>query len=401
MRSRCSARADAIADLGRFDTIVDARSPGEFAEDRLPGAVNWPSLDDAERALVGTEYKQVSAVRRRGSAARRSSRATSPRTSSATWLDKPHDWTPLVYCWRGGKRSGALATVLDQIGFRVHVLEGGYRAFRRAVVAELETLPARFDWRVVCGPTGSGKSRLLARARRRKARRCSTSRRSPTTAARCSASCPAARSRRRRRSTRSSGTRCAGFDPARPVFVESESRKIGDLRVPEALIARDARVALRVARAAARGARRAADRGLRLLRRATSTRSAPGSTRCARCAAAPSSTRGSAGAQRPHGRRSCATCSTSTTTRSTCSRCGATSAASPRRSSSFAGTAATLRSRQPQPPPKRRRRNPDELHAPVGGFAAGNLAQRFLHVGAREWPHRRWHDRPFDLEGAC
>ena len=77
-------------------------------------------------------------------------------------LDKPREWTPLVYCWRGGKRSGALATVLEQIGFRVHVLEGGYRDFRRAVVAELETLPERFDWRVVCGPTGSGKSRLLA-----------------------------------------------------------------------------------------------------------------------------------------------------------------------------------------------------------------------------------------------
>jgi tRNA 2-selenouridine synthase len=153
--------ADAIADLGRFDTIVDARSPSEFAEDRLPNAVNWPSLDDAERALVGTEYKQVSpfAARKRGAAL--VARNVAAHVEHHV-LDKPHGWTPLVYCWRGGKRSGALATVLDQIGFRVHVLEGGYRAFRRALVAALDELPARFEWRVVCGPTGSGKSRLLA-----------------------------------------------------------------------------------------------------------------------------------------------------------------------------------------------------------------------------------------------
>ncbi|MGZ8259758.1 MAG: rhodanese-like domain-containing protein, partial [Caldimonas sp.] len=139
--------AEAIADLGRFDTIVDARSPAEYAEDRLPGAVNWPSLDDGERALVGTEYKQVSpfAARKRGAAIVARNVAAHVERHVA---DKAHDWAPLVYCWRGGKRSGALATVLDQIGFRVHLLDGGYRAFRRAVVAELEALPARVDWRV-------------------------------------------------------------------------------------------------------------------------------------------------------------------------------------------------------------------------------------------------------------
>src|SRR5690606_18040317 len=76
-------------------------------------------------------------------------------------LDKPRDWQPLVYCWRGGKRSGALSTVLGEIGFEVFLLDGGYRAFRRAVLAELQTLPQRLAWRVLCGQTGSGKSRLL------------------------------------------------------------------------------------------------------------------------------------------------------------------------------------------------------------------------------------------------
>ncbi|HEY4956859.1 MAG TPA: rhodanese-like domain-containing protein, partial [Caldimonas sp.] len=152
--------AEVLVDLGRFDTIVDARSESEYAEDRLPGALNWPSLDDAERAEIGTAYKQVSPFVARKRGAVLVARNVAAHIERHV-LDKEREWTPLVYCWRGGKRSGALATVLDQIGFRVHLLEGGYREYRRAVVAELEQLPARFDWRVVCGPTGSGKSLLL------------------------------------------------------------------------------------------------------------------------------------------------------------------------------------------------------------------------------------------------
>jgi tRNA 2-selenouridine synthase len=226
----------AISDLGRFDTIVDARSPAEYAEDRLPGAVNWPSLDDDERALVGTEYKQVSpfAARKRGAALVARNVAAHVERHVA---DKPHDWSPLVYCWRGGKRSGALATVLDQIGFRVHVLGGGYQAFRRAVVVELEMLPARFAWRVVCGPTGSGKSRLLAEIARAGGQvldleAIANHRGSvlglvpgsvqPTQKAFDTALWHAVRS----------------LDPSRPVFVESESKKIGEVHVRDALVQR-------------------------------------------------------------------------------------------------------------------------------------------------------------------
>ena len=151
---------DALAQFASFDTIIDARSESEFAEDRLPGAVNWPSLDDAQRVLVGTEYKQVSPfdARKRGAALVAINIARHLQTQV---MDKPRGWRPLVYCWRGGQRSGALATVLDQIGFSVQVLEGGYREFRRAVLAELQTLPATLHFRVLCGRTGSAKSRLL------------------------------------------------------------------------------------------------------------------------------------------------------------------------------------------------------------------------------------------------
>ena len=228
--------AEAIADLARFDTIVDARSESEYAEDRLPGAVNWPSLDDGQRVTIGTMYKQVSAFEAKKRGAALVARNVAAHVERHV-LDKPREWTPLVYCWRGGKRSGALATVLEQIGFRVHVLEGGYRDFRRAVVAELADLPARFAWRVVCGPTGSGKSRLLHVLRERGAQvldleRLANHRGSvlglvpgspqPTQKAFDSALWNALRQ----------------LDPARPVFIESESKKVGDLRIAEALVVR-------------------------------------------------------------------------------------------------------------------------------------------------------------------
>ncbi|MGZ5894596.1 MAG: tRNA 2-selenouridine(34) synthase MnmH [Caldimonas sp.] len=230
------AAKDALAKLDAFSAVIDARSPAEFALDRLPGAVNWPSLDDAERAAVGTEYKQVSpfAARKRGAAiVARNVAAHIERHV----LDLPREWSPLVYCWRGGQRSGALATVLSQIGFRVHLLEGGYQRYRRAVVAALENLPARFDFRVVCGPTGSGKSRLLHVLAGQGAQvldleALANHRGSvlglvpgspqPTQKAFDSALWNALRR----------------LDPARPVFVESESKKVGDLRVAEALILR-------------------------------------------------------------------------------------------------------------------------------------------------------------------
>ena len=226
----------AVSDLSRFDTIVDARSPSEYAEDCVPGAVNWPSLDDEERANVGFEYTRVSqfAAKKHGAAIVARNVAAHIERHVA---DKPPGWTPLVYCWRGGKRSGALATVLDQIGFRVHVLDGGYQAFRRAVVVELEMLPARFSWRVVCGPTGSGKSRLLAEITRAGGQvldleGIANHRGSvlglvpgsaqPTQKAFDTALWHALRE----------------LDPSRPVFVESESKKIGELHVRDALVQR-------------------------------------------------------------------------------------------------------------------------------------------------------------------
>ena len=228
--------ADAAATLDGFDTIVDARSESEYAADHLPGAFNWPSLTDAERAVVGTRYRQISDFEARRLGAAMVARNIAGHLEREV-QGRPREWRPLVYCWRGGKRSGTLAWFLDQIGFRVHLLEGGYKAFRKAVAAELALMPARFEWRVVCGRTGSGKTRLLhalaaagaqvldlegLAAHRGSVLGLLPGRPQPTQKAFETAIWDALRR----------------LDPARPVYVESESRKIGNLRVPEALIER-------------------------------------------------------------------------------------------------------------------------------------------------------------------
>ena len=228
--------AEAIARLDSFDTLIDARSEGEYAEDRVPGAVNWPSLTDEERKLVGTEYKQVSpfVARKRGAAlVARNVAAHIEREV----LDKPKHWQPLIYCWRGGQRSGSLALVLDQIGFKVHLIEGGYREYRRAVLADLQQLPLRFQYRVVCGKTGSGKSRLLKAMREHGAQVLDleglANHRGSVLGL-----VPGSPQPGQKQFDSRVWDALRRFDPARTVWIESESKKVGELRVPEALVER-------------------------------------------------------------------------------------------------------------------------------------------------------------------
>ena len=229
------AAADAIARLDQFDTVIDARSESEFAEDHLPGAVNWPSLNDAERHEVGTTYKQVSPfeARKRGAGL---VAANIARHIEREVMDKPKGWKPLVYCWRGGQRSGSLSLVLGQIGFHVNIVEGGYKAFRAAVLASLPELSTRYSYRVVCGPTGSGKTRLLHALQAAGAQvldlEALASHRSSVLGM-----VPGQPQPTQKRFDTLVWQRLRGFDPARPVFVESESKKVGNVAVPEALIA--------------------------------------------------------------------------------------------------------------------------------------------------------------------
>jgi tRNA 2-selenouridine synthase len=227
---------DATAKLATFDAIIDARSPAEYAEDHLPGALNWPVLDDDERKSVGTEYKQVSAfdARKHGAAlvARRVAAIVERHVQ-----DKPRAWQPLVYCWRGGQRSGTLAWFLGQIGFRVHVLQGGYKAFREQVREHLQALPTRFEFTVIAGRTGSGKTRLLQALADEGAQVLDLE-----GLARHRGSVLGALPNDPQPTQKAFETgvwhALQGFEPSRPVFVESESRKIGALAVPEVLLQR-------------------------------------------------------------------------------------------------------------------------------------------------------------------
>ena len=221
--------------LGDFDAIIDARSESEFALDHIPGAINCPVLDDDQRIEVGTTYKQVGAFEAKKLGAPLVA-ANIARHIATLFADKPKEWKPLVYCWRGGNRSGAMALIFAKIGWPVVQLEGGYKAYRAAIAAELEHPPA-LALRVVCGTTGSGKSRLLETLESIGAQVLDLER---LAAHRGSVlgHLPGEPQPTQKMFETSIWDKLRGFDTARPVFVESESKKVGNLRVPDALMQR-------------------------------------------------------------------------------------------------------------------------------------------------------------------
>lgn len=229
-------KAATVAQLSQFDEIIDVRTPAEFAEDHVPGAINCPVMSDEERVRVGTLYKQVSPFEARKVGAAIAARNIA-RHLDERFAGHPKSWRPLVYCWRGGQRSGSMAIILAQIGWAAHQLQGGYKAYRHQVLADLDTLPAQLDLRVVSGPTGSGKSRLLHALSAAGAQvldlealavhRGSVLGRLPD---------------QPQPSQKAFDSQLAHaikqLDPTRPVFIEAESKKIGFVTLPESLFAR-------------------------------------------------------------------------------------------------------------------------------------------------------------------
>jgi tRNA 2-selenouridine synthase len=160
MDSSMLFRTANLSQLAEFDEIIDVRTPAEFAEDHIPGAISCPVFSDEERIVVGTLYKQVSPFEARKVGAAMVAKNIAHHLETR-FKDHPKSWRPVIYCWRGGQRSGAMSIILSQVGWAAHKLDGGYKTYRRHVLDQLEILPQNFTWHVICGPTGSGKSRLL------------------------------------------------------------------------------------------------------------------------------------------------------------------------------------------------------------------------------------------------
>lgn len=226
--------ADVLTRLHEFDTIIDARSESEYAHDHLPQAVNWPTLNDEERKLIGTLYVQVNPFEAKKRGAAMAARNIAQHIERDV-LDKPRDWMPLAYCWRGGKRSGALSLILDQIGFRTTLVEGGYKAFRAAMLLDMDRLVGQFEFQVVCGTTGSGKTRLLHAMAVQGAQvidlEALANHRSSVLG-----SIPGVAQPTQKRFDTLVWDALRHLNPARPVYIESESKKVGNVSVPTSLV---------------------------------------------------------------------------------------------------------------------------------------------------------------------
>ncbi len=226
--------SDVLSDLESYDTVIDVRSESEFALDHLPGAINCPVLHDEERVRVGTIYKQQSPfdAKKLGAAL---VAANIARHLQDHFADCPRGWKPLVYCWRGGNRSGAMVHILAKIGWPATQLDGGYKAYRQHLVTAIDELSPRLDFRVICGTTGSGKSRLLETLAARGAQVLDLERLAAHRGSLLGSLPGEPQPSQKMFETRLWDT-LRRFDPARVVFVESESKKVGNLRVPETLM---------------------------------------------------------------------------------------------------------------------------------------------------------------------
>ncbi len=225
--------AVSVDELASFDEVIDVRTPLEFAEDHVPGAINAPVLTNEERVIVGTLYKQSPFEATRLGAAMVARNIA--RHLDTLFADRPRTWRPLVYCWRGGKRSGSMTTWFNLIGWQARQLDGGYQSYRRWVLDQLERVPPQLTYIALTGHTGTGKTRLLhalgeageqvldleGLARHRGS---------------LLGALPDAPQPTQKAFDTALATALSALDPERPVFIEAESRRIGRISLPTPLL---------------------------------------------------------------------------------------------------------------------------------------------------------------------
>ncbi len=231
--ARRHARVD---DLAGCDTIIDARSPSEFALDHIPGAINCPVLDNDERRLVGTLYKQQGPfeARRIGGGLVAGNLA---RHLASTFADKPASWRPIVYCWRGGLRSGSMVQWLRLVGWDARQLGGGYKTYRRHVIELIGERSPTLDLRVLCGPTGSAKTRILDALATLGAQTIDLEALAAHKGS-VLGDVPGTAQPTQKAFETALATAIARVDPTRPIYVEAESRRIGRIDLPTPFLER-------------------------------------------------------------------------------------------------------------------------------------------------------------------
>ncbi len=215
-----------------FDTVIDVRSPSEFAEDHIPGAINLPVLSDAERVTVGTIYVQDSPFKARKIGAALVARNAARHLEQAL-MGKDGGWKPLVYCWRGGQRSGSFATILRQVGWRAAVVEGGYKAYRARVRQALYDTDFAAKVVLLDGNTGTAKTDVLKALAARGVQMIDLEGLANHRGSLFGARAGGQPSQKAFESALAQVV--AGLDPAQPVVVEAESSKVGQLVVPPKL----------------------------------------------------------------------------------------------------------------------------------------------------------------------
>ncbi len=233
LRSKATDIYSVIEKPDRFSEIIDVRSPCEFHDDHIPGAINLPVLSDEERSLVGALYKQDSFEGKKLGAGLICKNISKMFESVLKYKNK--DWQPLIYCQRGGERSKSVATVLLRTGFKTNILSGGYKAYRRYVLNELEKLGNKIEFQVICGLTGSGKTKLLSELNKRGLQTLDLE-----AVAKHYGSLlgqyPSVTQPSQKQFESNLLVAMLRLNPEQRVFVESESRKIGNRQIPTVII---------------------------------------------------------------------------------------------------------------------------------------------------------------------
>jgi tRNA 2-selenouridine synthase len=218
----------------QFDAIIDVRSPAEFALDHIPGSINLPVLNNDERAQIGTLYKQVSPFAAKKLGAAIVSRNIAYHLEKSL-LEFPREWRPLIYCWRGGERSGAFTHILNRIGWKAMQLEDGYQGFRRVVIDDLDAAAKQFHFQVICGMTGSGKTRILHELKLLGAQVLDLEGLAIHRGS-VLGNEPDIEQPSQKGFETALWNALQNLDPKKPVFIESESKKVGGVHIPDPLM---------------------------------------------------------------------------------------------------------------------------------------------------------------------